>query len=220
MQFMSCSVCTHPHLFHFHLRSEWVEVPQTRVSVDSDMKRQWEAAKNEKERTDALAETSQRTLDDLGRIIDEAMDELAQLADDYAELSLSGSFSAPLEKAIWLLEQQCKGMEEKGVGPKQLAKVRSRLEEMKMRLDVLRQAQEKAVVMKKSKEELLKGIRKVTVPVQERVRNVSGVQESDLKIKEVPGGVWKVKGDIQEGQVKEAWERARERVRPDILTQK
>jgi len=191
-------------------------VPQARVSVDSDMKRQWEAAKNEKERTDALAETSQRTLDGLSRIIDEAMDELAQLADDYAELSLSGSFSAPLEKAIWLLEQQCKGMEEKGVGPEQLAKVRSRLEEMTMRLDVLRQAQEKAVVMKKSKEELLKGIRKVTVPVQERVRKVSGVQESDLKIKEVPGGVWKVKGEIQEGQVKEAWERARERVRPDI----
>jgi len=147
------------------------------------------------------------------------MDELAQLADDYAKLSLSGSSLGPLEKATWLLEQQCKGKEEKGVDLEQLVKVRSRWKEMTMRLDVLRQAQEKAVVMK-SREEMLRGVRKVTVPVQERVRNVNGVQESDLKIKEVPGGVWKVKGEMQEGQVEEAWERARERVRPDILTQK
>lgn len=193
------------------------------VSVDSDMKRQWEAAKSEQEKTDALAKTSEKALSDLGCIIDDAMDELARLADDYAQLSLSGSFSAPLEKAIWLLEQQCKAMEEKGVSPEQLAKVRGSLEEMMERLDLLRKAQEKVAVTEgkeKGKGNVWKGVRKITVPVQEGVRKVSAVQEGDLKVKGVPGGLLKVTGDIQEGQVQEVWERARERVRPDFLIKK
>jgi hypothetical protein len=194
-------------------------VQEPQVSIDSDMKRQWEAAKNEKEKTDALAETSQRALDDLTRIIGEAMDDLARLAGEYARVSLSGSFSAPLEKAIRLLEQRCKGMEEKGVDSEQLAKVRSRLEEMMVRLDLLRKAQEKAVVTK-GKVEVLKGVQMVSA-VQERVRKVSAVKDGGLKVKEAQGGGWKVAaGEIQEGQVKEAWERARERVRPEFLIQK
>ena len=46
-----------PYLFHFHLRSEWVQGRQDRVSVDSNMKRRWEAAKDDKEKTGAPAET-------------------------------------------------------------------------------------------------------------------------------------------------------------------
>ena len=208
MQFTSCSECTHPHLFHFHLRSEWVKVHDAQVAIDSNMKRKWQAAKNEKEKADALAETSKRALDDLGLIINDAMDDLAQLADEYAHLSLAGSFSAPLEKAIWLLEQQCKGMEEKGVGPEQLEKVRSSLDEMTGRLDLLRNAQEKVAVTK-GKDKVRRNFRKVPTPAQEGVRRVNAVQEGDLK----------VTGEIQERQVKEVLERARERFRPDFLIQ-
>ena len=178
------------------------------VTIDSNMKRKWEAAKNEKEKADALAETSKRALEDLYRIINDAMDDLAQLADEYAHLSLVGSFSAPLEKAIWLLEQQCKGMEEKGVGPEQLEKVRSSLDEMTGRLDLLRKAQEKVPVTK-SKDKVRKNVRNVPTPAQEGVWRVNAVQEGDLK----------VTGEIQEGQVKEVLERARERSRPDFLIQ-
>ena len=139
-QFSSCSKCNHPHLSHFHLHSTWEQVYGAQLSVDDDTRRQWEAAKDEKERTEALIATSRGALGDLSRIIDEAMDELARLAEEYASLSLSGSFSAPLEKTVWLLEQRCKGMEEKGVGLEQLTKVRSSLEHMKGRLDLLRKA--------------------------------------------------------------------------------
>ena len=124
------------------------------------MKEQWEAAKSEQEKTDVLAKASKKALSDLGCIIGDAMDDLARLAYDYARLyarlSLSRGFSAPLEKAIRFLEQQCKAMEEKGVGPERLVKVRSSLEEMTERLDLLRRAQEKVAVTKgkeKEKEE-------------------------------------------------------------------
>ena len=145
-QLSSCSKCIHPHLSHFHSYSTWEQVYEDQLSVDNDIRKQWEAAKDEKERTEALLATSKSALGDLSHTTDEAMDELARLAEEYASLSLSGSFSAPLEKAIWLLEQRCRGMEEKGVGLEQLMKVRSSLEHMKRRLDLLRKARERGLL--------------------------------------------------------------------------
>ena len=142
-QFSSCSECNHPHLSHFHLYSTWEQVYEAQLSVDVNMKKQWEAAKDGKERTEALLATSKSAVGELSNIIDEAMDELARLAEEYASLSLSESFAAPLEKAVWLFEQWCRGMEEKGVGLELLTKVRSSLEHMKGRLDLLRKAKEK-----------------------------------------------------------------------------
>ena len=112
--------------------------------------------------TSALAETSNKALEDLGRILNDAMADLAQSANEYAHLSLSGTFSAPLEKAILLSERQCKELEEKGVGPEQLEKVRRNLEDMKGRFDLLKKAQEKV--------EVAKGVQMVPMPAQEGVR--------------------------------------------------
>jgi hypothetical protein len=92
------------------------------MSVDDNMRRKWEAAKDEKERTEALVATSKSALEDLMCIIDKSMVELARSTEEYARLSLSGSLSAPLEKAIWLLKQGCRVME-KGVGLELLIRV-------------------------------------------------------------------------------------------------
>jgi ElaB/YqjD/DUF883 family membrane-anchored ribosome-binding protein len=119
-------------------------VQEAQVLVDDNMRGSGRSAKDEKERIEALVATSKSALGDLSHSIDGAMVELARSAEEYARLSLSGSFSAPLEKAIWLLEQRCKGMEEKGVGLELLSRVRSSLEQMKERLDLLRKAKEKA----------------------------------------------------------------------------
>ena len=190
-QLASCPECQHPHLFHFHLRSKWVQVERTQVSVDDDIKKKWEAAKDEKERTEALVATCNGALEDLGRIMDDAMDELALLAAEYARLSLSGSFSAHLEKAILLMEQRCKTMEEKGVGVEQLAKMQRSVQQMKGRLNLLRAARE--------------GIRKVKETMQERVQMVKEVQEGVLKATaEICEGAWKV------------WERVKEAVEDPV----
>jgi chaperonin cofactor prefoldin len=151
------------------------------VSVDDNMKKQWEAAKDEKEMTKALAITSKRALDDLSRVMNDAMDELARLAEDYACLSLSGSFLAPLEKAIRLLEQRCKGMEEKGVSPEQLERMHGSVEQMKGKLNLLIKAKEKAAVT--AAKEVWE---KVTDPVQEGARKIFGkVKEAGIRMAEV-----------------------------------
>ena len=184
-QFSPCSQCQHPHLSHFHLHSTWEQVYEAQLSVDDDMRKQWETAKDEKARTEALLVTSKSALDNLSRIIDEAMDELARLAEEYASLSLSGSFSAPLEKAISLLEQRCRGMEEKGVGPELLRKVQTSLDNMKGRLDLLRQANAK----------VRERVRRIEGRVQGKVRRVEEkVQDSDRKGEEKT-----TEGGLQEG---------------------
>src|SRR5258706_9091361 len=129
VQPLRCDQCHHSHWSHFHARSMWAQKQEPRETVDDDMKKKWEAAKDEKEKIEALAAASERTLGRLGSTIDEGMNELQRLAEEYASLSLSGSFSGPLEKAIRLLELHCKSIEEQGVSQDQLEKVRSSLED-------------------------------------------------------------------------------------------
>ena len=131
---LPCDVCHHSHSSHFHAFAKWVK------QVDDDMKKKWQAVKDEKEEVEAVVAASERTLVGL---IDEGMDELAWLVEEYAGLSLSGSFSGPLEKAIRLMELHCKSMEEQGVSRDQLEKMRGDLEIVKRRLDLLRYAEEK-----------------------------------------------------------------------------
>ncbi len=189
MQLSLCSKCNHPHLSHFHLRSTWKQVHEAQLSVDDSMRRQWKAAQNKKERTQALIATSESALGDLSGIIDEAMDELARLAEEYARLSLSGSFSAPLEKAIWLLEQQCRGMEEKGVDPEMLGKVRGRLGEMRRRLDLLGKVKEKGIRRIE---------RKGRVPEAHRVPSTEDLDQQFPVIRTIRGGVINVLGTLME----------------------
>ena len=182
-QFLSCSKCNHPHLSHFHLYSTWEQVCDAQLSVDDNVKKQWEDAKDEKERTEALLATSKGALGDLSHLMDDGIDELVLLAIEYASLSLSGGFSAPLEKAIWLLEQRCRGMEEKGIGLELLTKVRSSLEHMKGRLDLLRKAQKEGVRRIDSR------VRKVKV--EEKAPDIF----RKVKEKNVPGA-WPIEEEI------------------------
>ncbi|THU80165.1 hypothetical protein K435DRAFT_810085 [Dendrothele bispora CBS 962.96] len=62
----------------------------------------------------------------------------------YADLSLSGSFSGQVEKAVKMLEQNHKAMEEKGVDKSTLDKVQNSLDEMKRKLDLLKKAQKES----------------------------------------------------------------------------
>ena len=143
VQPLPCDQCQHPHWSHFHSYSKWVKQQEPQETVDDDMKRRWETAMDEREKNEALVAASERALGRLNSNIDKGMGVLEQLAEEYAGLSLSGSFSGPLEKAIRLLELHCKNMEEQGVGEDQLDKMRGSVETMKTRLDLLREAKEK-----------------------------------------------------------------------------
>ena len=178
--------------------------------INHSMEKQWEAAKDEKTTTATLVATVKRAQEDLNRVTDGALDELARWAAEYARLSLSGSFSAPLEKAIRLLEWRCRVMEETGVSLEQLAKVWKSLEEMRDRLEVLGKA--------KANVKWREGSRKIAGKVREGVQKGKEVkkQVGAQKPQGLPTGAPKDGWGIQEAAGKvggSVLERVRQKVR-------
>ena len=109
--------------------------------MDERLKK-WEAAKAEKGDTESLIATYQSVLGDVNDAMDRTVDDLARLAADYAVLSLSGPFSAHMEKAIRLLEQRHMDMEHKGASKGQLEKMKDSLDLMKRKLELVTKAEE------------------------------------------------------------------------------
>jgi hypothetical protein len=139
----TCNQCHHSIDDHHHYCVMWQEEEDKQFSVDQAMKKKFDDAKDGKEKTEAAIKMGEQALRDLNQVIDNATNELAQLASDYAGLSLSGSFSAQMEKAVRLLKQSYTGMEEKGVGQDQLQKVKESLDQMQKKLDLLKKANQK-----------------------------------------------------------------------------
>ncbi|THU98456.1 hypothetical protein K435DRAFT_795647 [Dendrothele bispora CBS 962.96] len=129
----------HGHLQHYNVI--WEDEEQTQNIVDEEMKKKFMDAKSEKEKKEHLKKMLEGSLDTLTAHIETSTEELATLASKYADLSLSGSFSGQVEKAVKMLEQNHKAMEEKGVDKSTLDKVQKSLDEMKRKLDLLRKAQ-------------------------------------------------------------------------------
>jgi len=140
---LQCTNCNHSHHSHSRTRHVWVKEDNTQASADENVKK-WEAAKAEKEDTESLIAKDKSILKDLNDAMKRTIDELAQRAEDYAALSLSGPFSVHMEKTIRLLEQRHTDMEQKGSSKEQLEKMKDSLELMKRKLELVAKAEEKA----------------------------------------------------------------------------
>jgi hypothetical protein len=136
----SCETCNHGLWKHHCYRVKWVQVIGTQVSIDQDMKKQWEAAKDSKEQMVVLQKVGR----DLDLVINRATGDLGQLVERHAHLSLSGSFSAQVDSAIRLLKQTHEMLERRGVGQDRLQKVTTSLGRMRRKLELLNNAREKA----------------------------------------------------------------------------
>ena len=138
---LRCAKCNHSHRSHYRTRHVWAQEYDTQASVDEG----WEAAKAEKEETELLIVTYENALRDLNDAMDRTLDDLARLTEGYATLSLSGPFSAHVEKAIRLLEYRYTDMERKGVSKEQLDKMQNSIDLMKRKLELVTKAEEKAL---------------------------------------------------------------------------
>ena len=141
---LRCARCKHSHHSHSRTRHVWEKETDTQASVNEGLKK-WEAAKAEKEDTELLIATYESELGDLNGAMDRTVDDLVRLVEDYATLSLSGPFSAHMEKAILLLEQRYKDKEQKGMSKEQLEKIQDSLDQMKRKLELVTKAEEQAL---------------------------------------------------------------------------
>jgi hypothetical protein len=136
----SCRKCNHSLWNHHRCYSMWEQVIDNQVSVDLNMKEQWEAAKDGKEKAAAIVAASEKALIELNQVINRAITNLEQLVERYAHLSLSGSFAAQVNSAVRLLEQNYVALEGNSVGQDQLLRVKDSLDHMKRKLALLNNA--------------------------------------------------------------------------------
>jgi CCR4-NOT transcriptional regulation complex NOT5 subunit len=112
--------------------------------IDQSVKKKWGATKDGKGKTAVLIAPWEKELQDLNQIINSATNELAEQVERYDQLSLSGSLSAQVGSAIRLLEQHYRALENKGMDPNQLQKVKESLDLLKRKLDLLNSAKGQA----------------------------------------------------------------------------
>jgi hypothetical protein len=109
-----------------------------KMSVDQEMmKKRWEAAKDEKEKTVALITFNELVLHDLNQVIHRATNDLVQLMEQFAGLSLSGCFLEQLGSGVRLLEHRYKDLEKTGADQ---VKVKKSLDATKKLLEFLSNA--------------------------------------------------------------------------------
>jgi len=136
----SCPQCKHSLWNHHRCRAIWKQLADAQVSIDQNMKKNYEKAKNGKEKTAALVQASEQVLHDLNQVISRATSKMEQLVEQYANLALSGSFSAQVGSAVRLLEQNYASLEKKEVDSEQLQKVKRSLDHMKRKRELLNKA--------------------------------------------------------------------------------
>ena len=135
-----CRVCKHALSDHRHYNSRWAQEEQEQTTVDSEAKMQFDAAKSDKAAADILLQRIVSDQKKLQKQISDTTAELCELADRYAELSLSGSFLGQVEKAVKMLEQNLEAMQTRGASKETIAGVEQTLTKMKGRCEVLRTA--------------------------------------------------------------------------------
>ena len=138
---LRCAKCNHSHRSHSRTRHVWAQENDMQGSVDEG----WEANKAAKEETELLIATCESGLKDINDAMDRSLDDLARLTEDFATLSLSGPFSAHVEKAIRLLEHRYMEMERKGLRQEELDKMGDRLDLTRRKLELVKMAEEKAL---------------------------------------------------------------------------
>ena len=139
-----CLICGHLRDDHRHYNTLWKEVEEDEKVVDKAAEKKYNEAKTEKEKKESMKERAEKAINRLTEDVEESTVELGRLAAEYANLSLSGSFTGQVEKAIKLMELNIEKMRNDGSDPQMIAKLESSLVSMQKKLQVLREARERA----------------------------------------------------------------------------
>ncbi|KIL58588.1 hypothetical protein M378DRAFT_1025098 [Amanita muscaria Koide BX008] len=139
----NCPRCEHPYHHHTHDRMEWRQKDHQRIVIDQDAEKKYTGAKNENEKQEALKVAIQKTTNDLSDEIENCLNRLGLLTEEYARLSLSGSFAGQVRKTVVLLELNLESMRNNGTDSQSVRKVEESLERMKEMLSILEKANAK-----------------------------------------------------------------------------
>ncbi|KIL58591.1 hypothetical protein M378DRAFT_86306 [Amanita muscaria Koide BX008] len=139
----NCPHCRHPYHLHTHDHMEWQQKDHQRIVINQDAEKKYNAAMNENEKQEALKANVQETINDLNEEIEDCLNRLGLLTEEYAKLSLSGSFAGQVRKTVVLLELNLESI--RGTDSESVRKVEESLERMKEILSILEKAKAKVL---------------------------------------------------------------------------
>ena len=140
MNGQTCKECGHSYLSHSHFSVLWQEVEETKTYTNEDFKQRFTEASTEEQRQNVLLSEVERQLADREAEVDAEIAELGRLAEQYAQLALSGSFAEQLHKSVALLEVNLKTMKKDGASLEEITRVEKSLQTLKDKLSELERA--------------------------------------------------------------------------------
>ena len=117
-------------MHHDHGKVAWYEKLEKKNCIDDE------------KTTVSIAEV-QKTIKIYNKEIEQAIEEIGRLAEQYSKLALSGSFSGQVEKSVKLFETQLEGIRNKS-GPESVKRTEESLNRLKQKLCLLQDAAEAA----------------------------------------------------------------------------
>ncbi|KAM6499740.1 hypothetical protein JOM56_005248 [Amanita muscaria] len=138
----TCPHCKHPYHNHHYGAMKWQQEEDKKVLLDQEALRNYTEAKTEHDRQESLRVSVEQTVEGLQKEIDNSLGQVEALTQEYAVLSISGSFSDQVVKTIVLLELHLESMRQKG-NVESARKVEDSLKKMKNMLEVVEKAKAK-----------------------------------------------------------------------------
>ncbi|KIK01744.1 hypothetical protein K443DRAFT_678156 [Laccaria amethystina LaAM-08-1] len=137
------SGCGHHMNKHRHYNSTWFHLEEKDMITDEKTKKRHEEATELLKNKEISIADVQKVIENTGKEMAEATEEIGRLAAKYSELSLSGSFSGQVKKSVRLLETHLEGIRNKSE-PDSIKQIEASLDQLKNKLRVLEVAAEAA----------------------------------------------------------------------------
>src|SRR6266550_661836 len=132
--------CRHPMNEHYHDRSMWKRRERGQEVVREGLEQQYNDAKRRNDENEMMIVDLGERIAGFDREMEEQLVSLGRLTEDYAHLSLTGSFIGQVKKTIQFLESNLEMMRQKGEpDPRLIERVKRSLDAMNQKLNVLRQ---------------------------------------------------------------------------------
>ncbi|KAF9464254.1 hypothetical protein BDZ94DRAFT_1297271 [Collybia nuda] len=139
-----CRKCDHSYETHHHYNVRWELREDTQIAVDEEAKRKYNDAISVKAQQELGMKQLKQTIMNMDTALAEATDKVGQLVEDYARLSLSGSFAGQVKKSAALLELNLETMRGNGADEQTMKSVEKALNRMKEKLALVEKAKEQA----------------------------------------------------------------------------
>ncbi|KAF9459249.1 hypothetical protein BDZ94DRAFT_1051168 [Collybia nuda] len=139
-----CRQCDHSYEHHHHYNSRWELCEDTQVTIDQDAKKKYDDAMSEKEQQEIGMRQLNDTIDNMDIALSESTTKVGLLVEEYARLSLSGSFSGQVKKSVSLLELNLETMRGNGTDEQTIKSVEKALARMQEKLKVVEKAKRQA----------------------------------------------------------------------------